>query len=188
MTDSNTITFTVKTKKLIDSINTCYLNSGTIMDPIQVDDFVTIDLPIGSNLPGFEYSQKIGIELSVLPIVHGATIKHSFICLKLQNIGIDFSKLVDNPEKVKVKLGSWHEIFNLDKNTNTKITQAPDGALYFAPINCHEFPIFLNPLKDGSETYEYIFSYSILFSIDYNKRKYYCKIDPTLKVSSNPPR
>ena len=171
--DPNDVTITFNIPALHDAIDIYSLNSGTVTNPIQADDFVVkisdtafSVFNLGETIKFYFYPEEIKKQIS-------------FVFCKFENIGKNYVDNLHNPNREE-SLDSWHQIFKCNEN----ITPAPDGSLYLAPDENNICTIEVSGNKGTIGDKPNYISYSILFSILHNQTIYYCKIDPIIEVQS----
>lgn len=156
---------------LDEAIKYTNIGSGTISEPIRIDNFVS---SYENKLPEITYNTKVKASFGANN--RNPNEDNQIICCKIKNV----SKSSEGPTK-------WKNIFDCDPNLTYS---APDGGLYILPdtsdlldVSCH---ITTKPKEKWLEENVFI-SYSILFCLSIENKPYYFNFDPLAKISSNPP-
>lgn len=170
------IVFNIQVKPLLEALSNTTLAAGTITNPLPADGFIKLNQP---DFTIFNPGNVIKIKFSSKNKKELKGILFSVVYCKVENVGKVFN------EAVLTTFDFWNVIFNTDSKN---IVLPPDGNLYIIPNAKNVCRIRVqNGNSDKKDITSYL-SYNIVFSVTFKKKKYYLKIDPLLKISSNPPK
>ena len=160
---------------LREAVKNTDIGEGSYLSPIQLDPFVINDLKNFFNI-------EEGNGFTVYMDFKDANPQPECHYLRLQNRNKTQNNIM-TPE-------DWEKRFFIKENINALCT--PDGSLFLKPFvnndGLQSFEI-LTKESDSSTTEKDIYiSYTIVLSLLIDNKIYFFRIDPLVKVSSNPPK